>query len=337
MRIARGMATKCVAVVAALVWFAPPATAQESLRASGGVQDRVRVSYGSGNSLYVQVIPDGRAPMRFESDAPDAWAFQGDTAALVGKSYTIRLENRGRSRIKVVVGVDGVNAYLRKPIAGTAAGDVGSILGPGQTRVLSGFQVDEQTAQRFVFSPEGFSEGGRVRGARIGEIEVHVYEEYRPDGERGRSGAAPGAEGAVPNARPNAAPTIGTTAGDDVDSEVRRVSFTASTREPIARLELAYGRPVPEREVPREDDRSLGRLGIAVEQHPDGLRIVRVDRDALADDLGLREGDVITKVDTYARPTAAVLRRVLRDKGRADYLFLEVLRGRHVVSFKTRL
>jgi hypothetical protein len=292
------------------------------------------VSFGSGNSLYVQVIPDGRAPMRFESDAPDAWVFEGDTAALVGKSYTIRVENRGRSRVKVVVGVDGVNAYYRKPLAGTADRDVGSILGPGQTRVLTGFQVDERTAQRFVFSPEGFSEGARVRGARIGEIEVHVYEEYRrevhrSDRDRDQHGAAPSS--AAPR------PTIGTTAGDDVDSNVRRVSFTASTREPIARLALAYGRPEPDPESRRDDDRALGPLGLAVDRHPEGLRIVRVERDGLGDELGLRDGDVITKVDTHGRPSAQAFRRVLRQKRPGEYLFLEVLRGRHALTFKARL
>jgi hypothetical protein len=317
-------------VVAALGAMLLPAAAQERLRGGGVVEDRLRVSYGRGNSLFVQVIPDGRPPMPFESEGSDAWAFRGDTASLVGKSYTIRLENRGRSRIKVVVGVDGVNAYFRKPIAGTADRDIGSILGPGQNRVLTGFQADEETAQRFVFSPQEFSEGGPVRGARVGEIEVHVYEEYRPDVDVGRSQNRE-------SPAPSAAPSIGTTAGEDVDSDVRRVSFRASTREPIARLELAYGRPDPVRQPPPEPDQALGPLGVAVEQQRDGLRIVHVERDGLGDEIGLREGDVITKVDTYARPTAAVLRRILRAKGRGDYLFLEVLRGRHVANFKTRL
>ncbi len=332
MRIAGRTATRTIAIMLALGWWAPPATPQESLRASGAAQDRVRVSFGSGNSLYVQVIPDGRAPMRFESDAPDAWIFEGDTAALVGKSYTIRVENRGRSRVKVVVGVDGVNAYYRKPLSGAADRDVGSILGPGQTRVLTGFQVDERTAQRFVFSPEGFSEGAQVRGARVGEIEIHVYEEYRP--EAYRSDRDRGQNSAAPN---SAAPTIGTTAGDDVDSNVRRVSFTASTREPIARVGLAYGRPEPGPGPRRDDDRGLGPLGVTVEQHPEGLRIVRVERDGLGDEMGLRDGDVITKVDTYARPSAQAFRRVLRQKRPGEYLFLEVLRGRHIASFKARL
>ena len=326
---------RSLAVVAALAGTMVSAASAQDLRRSGGAaQSRVRVPYGNGNTLSVQIVPDGRAALPFVSESPDAWTFQGDTASLVGKSYNVRLENSGHSRIKVVVGVDGVNVYFRKPIAGAADRDVGSILAPGQTRVVTGFQSDELTAQRFVFSPQAFSEGAAVRGGRVGAIEVQVYEEYRPeerrpDADRSRSNSAPGAAAAPPG--------IGTTAGDDVDSDVRRVSFTASTREPIARLELNYGRPDQGRGPMPEDDRSLGRLGVAVEQGPDGLRIVRVERGALADDLGLREGDVLTKVDTYARPNAAVLRRVLHDKRPGEYLFLEVLRGRHTVTFKARL
>jgi PDZ domain len=327
--------TRSLVVVAALAGAMPGASAQDLRRGGSTAQSRVRASYGNGNTLYVQIVPDGRAALPFESESPDTWTFQGDTASLVGKSYTVRLENSGRTRIKVVIGVDGVNVYFRKPIAGAADRDIGSILGPGQTRVVTGFQSDEQTAQRFVFSPQEFSEGASVRGARVGAIEVQVYEEYRPqvyrqDQDRSRGNAA------APNASA-APPGIGTTAGDDVDSDVRRVAFTASTREPIARLELNYGRPDQGREPIREDDRSLGRLGVSVEQGPEGLRIVRVERSALGDDIGLREGDVLTKVDTYARPTSAVLRRVLRDKRPGDYLFLEVLRGRHAVTFKARL
>ena len=317
-----------IAVAAALAWLSiPAAAAQDRLRGGLGPQDKLRLSYGAGNSLYVQVNPDGRPAMPFENDGPGAWAFPGNTASLVGQSYTVRLENSGRSRIKVVVSVDGVNVYFKKPVVGAADRDIGSIIDPGQVRVLTGFQVDEQTAQRFVFSPAEFSEGAPMRGARVGAIEVHVYEEYQSNRQFGRDTAP---------SNPGAAPSIGTTAGDDVDSDVRRVSFTASTREPIARLEVAYGRPEPARS--EEGQRGFGQLGVAVEAQPDGLPLIRVDPDGLGDDLGLRVGDVITKVDTYIRPTSILLRRVLRDKARGNYLFLEVLRGRgHVVNFKTRL
>jgi hypothetical protein len=301
-----------------------PAAAQGFGR---GSQTRIQVPYGDGDALYVQVSADGRPPMPFDRDSSGRWTFSGDTASLVGKSYTVRLENTGRSRIKVVVGVDGVNVYFRKPIAGVADGDIGSILGPGQTRVLTGFQADEQTAQRFVFSPPEFSEGAQVRGARIGEIDVQIYEE------------APRAMGRMQDQAPGARPNIGTTTGEDVDSEIRRVSFVASSREPVSRVLLAYGRPgPPNREPVDEPGRGLGPLGIEIEQQRDGLRIVRVERDGLGDDIGLREGDVITKVDTFVRPTMQAFRRTLRDKRRGTYLFLEVLRSRgHVVNFKTRM
>jgi hypothetical protein len=301
-----------------------PAAAQGVGR---GLQSRIQVSYGDGESLYVQVTADGRPPMPFERDSYGTWTFRGDTASLVGRSYTVRLENTGRSRIKVVVGVDGVNVYFRKPIAGAADGDIGSILGPGQTRVLTGFQADEQTAQRFVFSPPEFSEGAQGRGARIGEIDVHVYQESLRASGRSIQDQAPGA-------RPN----IGTTAGEDVDSEIRRVSFVASTREPVARVLLTYGRPETNREPIDEPTRGLGPLAIEIEQQRDGLRVVRVERDGLGDDIGLREGDVITKIDTFVRPTMQLFRRTLRDKRRGTYLFLEVLRSRgHVVNFKVRM
>ncbi|MEO8359155.1 MAG: PDZ domain-containing protein [Vicinamibacteria bacterium] len=320
-----------IALAAALAWLSMPAgAAQDSLRGGVTTQDQLRLSYGAGNSLYVQVTPDGRPAMPFESDGPGAWAFTGNTASLVGQSYTVRLENTGRSRIKVVVSVDGVNVYFKNPVVGAADRDIGSIIGPGQVRVLTGFQVNDRTAQRFVFSPAEFSEGAPIRGARVGAIEVQVYEEYEPSRERGRDSAQSRA--------PGAAPTIGTTAGDDVDSDVRRVSFTASTREPIARLELAYGRPAPDQGRPDEGQRGFGQLGVAVEAQADGLRIIRVDSDSLGDDIGLRVGDVITKVDTFSRPSAAVLRRAVRGKARGNYLFLEVLRGRgHFVSFKARM
>ena len=326
MKISRGITAARLAVVAALAGLMLPAAAQQSSLGGSAPQDRLRLSYGSGGALFVQLVPDGRSPLPFQRDASGAWVFRGDTAPLVGRSYTVRLENSGRNRIKVVIGVDGVNAYFREPIAGSADRDVGSILGPGQDRELTGFQVDEQTAQRFVFSPPEFSEGGQVRRARVGEIDVQVYEEQRPEWGQAQRRSEPGA-----------APDIGTTAGEDVDSEVRRVAFTASTREPIARLLLVYGRPAPDQGPHPQDDRWLGSLGVAAEQQADGVRIVRVEPDALGDDMGLRQGDLITKVDTSVRPTAARLRRILRDKGRGDYLFLEVRRGRHVVSFKTQL
>lgn len=288
--------------------------------------DRVRVYYREGNSLSVQVIPDGRRAIQFRNEGGDRYEMIGDTRVLMGKSYAIRLENNGRERIKVVVAVDGVNAFFRRPVEGYARADVGAILAAREVRVIQGFQVDEEQAQRFVFSPPEFSEGRR-RG-RIGEIEVHVYEEWRPerDGMKLDQEMAGRAEAAKPG--------LGTTTGDDFDSQVRRVRFVAATPEPTARLLLVYGAPEEGREdfYPRS-----GKLGVVVERHPNGCQITSVDPGSLADDVGLRRGDVIVKADSEDEPSPQTLRELLRDKQSGDYLFLEVERGRHLLTFKIRM
>ena len=67
-----------------------------------------------------------------------------------------------------------------------------------------------------------------------------------------------------------------------------------------------------------------------------GPKVQPAHADAGLDKIKIIE-HLLTKVDTYARLTPAVLRRVLRDKRPGEYLFLEVLRGRHTVTFKARL
>lgn len=288
--------------------------------------DRVRLYYREGNSISVQVIPDGRPPLQFRSTGGDRWQLVGDTRSLVGKSYVVRLENHGRQRIKVVVAVDGVNAFFRKEVEGYARADVGAVLGAREVRVLKGFQLDGEQGQRFVFSPPEFSEGRR-RG-RVGEIEIHVYEEWRPERDGGKfdQEMAGRAEAAKPG--------LGTTTGDDFESEIRRVRFVSATPEPVARLLLLYGHEEEGRDVfyPRRS-----RLGVTVERHPSGCLITEVEPDSLADDVGLRRGDVIVKVDSEEEPTPRRLREILADKDRGDFLFLEVERGRHVLTFKIRM
>lgn len=294
-------------------------------------QDRVRVYYREGNSISVQVIPEGRSPLAFQSEHDDTWVFTGDTRKLVGKSYAIRLQNHGRQRIKVVVGVDGVNVYFRKPIEGFAREDVGAVLGAGEVRFIKGFQVDMSEAQEFVFSPPEFSEGQRIAGSRVGELEVHVYEEWRPEpgGIAMEKQDAGRAEGGAPK------PDIGTTTGDVIDSNVRRVRFVPATPEPAARMLLVYGRP--EEGWTREDYRPSSRLGVTLDRASVGSRIISVEPNSLAEDVGLRRGDVIVKVDSEEEPSPETVRQVLRRKGPGDYLFLEVERGRHLLTFKIRM
>ncbi|HPC82091.1 MAG TPA: PDZ domain-containing protein [Thermoanaerobaculaceae bacterium] len=309
--------TTVVLVLAALATVAAAATSEAI--------DRVRVYYREGSSVSVQVIPDGRAALQFRSTGSDRYELIGDTQSLVGKSYALRIENHGRYRIKVVVGIDGVNAFFRKPVQGYARADVGAVLAAREVRTIKGFQLDGEQAQRFVFSPPEYSEG-RGEG-RVGEIELHVYEEWRP--ERDVPKLDEELSGRVEAARPG----LGTTTGDDFDSQVRRVRFVSATPEPVARVVLLYGRE----EGFRPPSPPSGKLGVTIERHPSGCRVTGVEPGSIAEEVGLRRGDIIVKADSEDEPSPQTLRRVLRDKDRGDYLFLEVERGRHLLTFKIRM
>src|SRR4051794_26798103 len=125
----------------------------------------VRLAIGGG-ALEVTVVPDGGSALRLDGDGEHRWAFDGNTADLVGRAYTIRLRNRTPERLKVVVGVDGLNVYAKDAVVGSADGDTGSILEPWADRSLPGWQLDDQRAERFVFSPPEWSEGqGRAEAA----------------------------------------------------------------------------------------------------------------------------------------------------------------------------
>jgi hypothetical protein len=289
----------------------------------------MRVQFGHGREVAVEIQPEGRPALEFRWDGQNRWVFRGDTKALVGKPYTIRLENRTDERLKVVVAVDGLNAFFRRPLHGRASEDVGAILDPHAGRTLKGWQVDEHEAQQFVFSPPEWSEGARRAAPEVGRIAIHVYQEWQPRrGGWGEKEAAPQAQAARP--------PIGTTAGEDVGSEVRRVKFVAATEEPAAGAEIVYGQPMEQR-PPDVDTRPHGtRLGVTFVETDAGLRITRVDRDSLADDAGLRVDDIITKVDSEDELDGDTVRDIVKGKRPGEYMFLEVRRHHHELTFKIR-
>ncbi len=79
----------------------------------------VRLDLERGH-VEVQIVPDRGGAMTLARDGDHRWVFEGSTADLVGGSYSIVLRNRSPERIKVVVGVDGVNVYRKDPIVGRA-------------------------------------------------------------------------------------------------------------------------------------------------------------------------------------------------------------------------
>ena len=295
-------------------------------------EQTIRLPLASGE-VEVQLLPDRGKPLLLTRDGPNRWVFRGSTVALVGNSYSVSLRNRTPERLKVVVGVDGVNIYHRDPIVGRADRDVGSILSGWSERLLRGWQLDHETAQRFVFSPPEWSEGQGRTDSQIGTIVVHVYRERQVHWhEHGDFDDRPRLkeESSTERRRAPSAP-IGTTTGDDVSSPVRTVRFESRTTYPEARAEIDYGRGRPLR-WPREHDL----LGLEVERADGGSRIVAVEQGSEADRAGLEPWDVIVRLDTENRPTPRTVRRILRDKQRGSYVFLRIRRGPHELAVKIR-
>lgn len=326
--------------------------------------DSIRLAV-AGGQLAVSLRPDGDRALRLLRDDENRWVFAGDTGGLVGEPYAIVLRNDTSERLKVVVGVDGLNVYEREVVSGNARDDVGSILAPWSERVLRGWQIGDHRAQRFVFSPNEWSEGQGRTESRIGLVTVQVYREWReprwhghdeewkdggaaqaPSAGTHRRGPHPVPESAPDSARegteapPSARASrprepIGTTAGDDVSSSVRTVRFAAATMHPEAWAVIDYGGAAarhPHRHWPQED-----LLGLELVPGQDGARIVAVAPGSAAERAGLEPYDVIVRLDALHAPTPAAARRLLRAKDPGDYAFLRVRRGPHELAVKIRV
>lgn len=297
----------------------------------------VRLELAAG-ALEVRLVPDRGRPLPLTTEDGRRWVFHGDTGDLVGRSYDIELANRSPERLKVVVSVDGLNVYDRVPVIGRSDRDTGSILQPWSERTLRGWQVDLDTAQRFVFAPPEWSEGRNVTDSKIGLVEVHVYRERWSEPARDRESASAGSSLKQRSAAESLAapePGLGTSSGDDVRSPVRVVRFEARTLWPEALAELDYGRRGWR--SPRPSSSAGTRLGVEVVGDREGARVLSVVPGSTADHAGLVPGDVITRADAVIRPTPADLRRLMDRKRAGDRLFLELRRGAHQLALKIRV
>lgn len=284
--------------------------------------------------LEIELGPERGRALELSQESRNRWVFRGATSALVGESYSLVLKNRSAERLKVVVGIDGLNVYHREPIVGRSDGDVGSIVGPWEERTLRGWQVDDSLAQRFVFSPPEWSEGQGQTDSQIGRITVQIYRErVRRPKRSERSRRLGSMREQEDSKRQSSEPAIGTTSGDDVTSHVRTVYFAPRTSYPEAWVEIDYGLPRPAWR-PRPAHPYV--LGLLLKSASGGVRIVSVEPGSDADRAGLEAFDLIVKIDTAQRPSLSAVRQMIRDKASGDYLFLRVLRGRHEVSFKLR-
>ncbi|MCB1037691.1 MAG: PDZ domain-containing protein [Acidobacteria bacterium] len=302
----------------------------------GQPQEAARIPVGSG-TVEISLEPDGESPLGLVAVGQNRWAFQGATQALIGQSYSVVLRNRTAERLAVVLGNDGLNAFGREPVVGRFDADVAFLLPAWSERTLPGWQVDDDRAQRFVFSPREWSEGeGRTEDA-IGTLSLQVYRERRPpprrykswgdrledDAELRRESSEPAPEAAQPQ--------IGTTTGEEVDHRVHSVHFDAASELPEAWAVVEYGRPGAGWSPP---GRPL--LGIGLASASRGSRIVSVTPGSAADRAGLQLSDVIVRIDAVDEPDPGTIHRLLERKDRGDYVFLRVRRGPHELSLKIR-
>lgn len=271
--------------------------------------------------IIVRVVPRNESAIRFHSLDGNRWGFYADQEALIGKDYQIELENTTSRRAKIVVGVDGLNIYRKKTLAGNPSDDIGSILSPGARRTLPGWQVSSERAERFVFSPADWSDASGIRDAQIGTILVEVYYEK-------------GSTGASANSM-----TIGTTSGDTVDNQVGTASFEAATASPAASALLIYGGSVSGQSQQTDQPRGMGmgagaRMGLS--DASGGLRIDSVERGSNAEKAGLEVGDIIVRADTISNPSVDDFNLLRSQKPAGDTIFLEVRRGDRSLRLKLR-
>ena len=159
----------------------------------------------------LEILVNGRPLPRYYRDG------QSYVPAVQGDVYQIRLTNRTPGRVAVALFIDGLNTIAqRRELASSA---VKWVIGPRQSVVVPGWQIDLQTSRQFVFVTAGESLAARKRFTEeIGLITATVYPEIATSEEtRG----------------------LGTGEGEEIEHQVHEVSFRASPV-PLAILALRY-------------------------------------------------------------------------------------------------
>lgn len=92
-----------------------------------------------------------------------------------GSHYSVRLENRSKKRLEVVLSVDGLNVLNSKA---ASPSQNGFVLEPKQTYDVDGFRKDSNTVRTFQFGSVAASQAAKKGGANnVGVIGLAVFEE----------------------------------------------------------------------------------------------------------------------------------------------------------------
>jgi len=130
-------------------------------------------AFGSANGFGLTVLVDDSPRPEYRHDGTLY------IEALRGASYALRLTNPTPYRVAVALSVDGLNTIDARHT--DARGAAKWVLGPYESTVISGWQVDDRSARNFFFTGERRSYGARLgQTENLGVIEAVFYRERRP-------------------------------------------------------------------------------------------------------------------------------------------------------------
>jgi hypothetical protein len=208
-------------------------------------------AFGTGRS-------EGDITVLVDGDARPEYVHRGIlyVEALRGSDYTLRLTNPTPHRVAVALSVDGLNTIDARHSDAFSASKW--VLDPYESAEIAGWQVNQQTARRFVFTGERDSYGAAIGITKnLGVIEAVFYRErprrvdvYVDPQQEERSGAA--RDSASGQAPPSAAippqskkqnalsdDYAATGMGGRKRHEVQRVFFDIDPQ-PIASVRIRY-------------------------------------------------------------------------------------------------
>lgn len=171
--------------------------------------------------------------------------------AVRGREFSLRLTNPMPYRVAVALAVDGLNTIDARHTDGWNAAKW--VLEPYESTVITGWQVNDQTARRFFFTGERHSYGAALGATdNLGVIEAVFYREHQPrpisrynrDDAREQSAGATGAAPPAPRAEAEQKAAAdddyaATGMGDRTRHEVERVALDLDPS-PIASLRIRY-------------------------------------------------------------------------------------------------
>ncbi len=223
----------------------------------------------AGSMVGVSVEVDGwSAPLYLAADGSGRFYFE----ARQGARYAVRLSNRTRERLGVVLVVDGLNAISGESDPGPDRGYWSRpgrmyVLDPWDSTVVRGWRTSLDDIRQFTFVDERASYAARSGKAnrKMGWVEVVVYRERRPyvwqrwwderkgavDRDRSPAGEAPrygdrsdseaGGRSEAPAESTDAAPPAAKAAPEGLDKEAE---------DRLRALGYSGGAPAPRRSYP---------------------------------------------------------------------------------------